>query len=58
MTSSSPPPHPSHPPRGRPRKKRAAVVTLLRIVLRMVRNLVVYGRPFPPPFVFRKEPPE
>jgi hypothetical protein len=32
-------------------------MTLLRILLRMMRNLVVHGRPFPPPFVF-KEPPE
>jgi hypothetical protein len=32
-------------------------MTRLRIWLRMVRNLFVYGRPFPPPFVFR-EPPE
>jgi hypothetical protein len=28
------------------------------IWLRMVRNLFVYGRPFPPPFVFKEEPPE
>ncbi|MBM7857898.1 hypothetical protein JOD27_001675 [Lentzea nigeriaca] len=29
----------------------------IRIWLRMLRNLFVYGRPIPPPFVF-KEPPE
>lgn len=30
---------------------------VIRICLRMVRNLFVHGRPFPPPFVF-KEPQE
>lgn len=28
------------------------------IWLRMLRNLFVYGRPFPPPYIFKKEPPE
>ena len=32
--------------------------TRLAIWLRMVRNLFVYGRPFPPPFVFKEEPPK
>jgi hypothetical protein len=39
------------------RRKAVVVVTLLCISVRMVRNLFVYGRPFPPPFIF-KEPPE
>ncbi|SDO91960.1 hypothetical protein SAMN05421507_104406 [Lentzea jiangxiensis] len=29
----------------------------LRILGRMLRNLVVYRRPFPPRFVFKEEPP-
>lgn len=30
----------------------------LAIWLRMVRNFFVYGRRFPPPFVFKEEPPK
>ncbi len=39
------------------RRKAIAAVTLVAVLVRMARNLVVYGRPFPPPFIF-KEPPE
>lgn len=31
---------------------------LFGICWRMVRNLFVYGRPIPPRFVFKEEPPE
>lgn len=39
------------------RAKAITAVTFVAVLLRMVRNLFVHGRPFPPPFVF-KEPPE
>ena len=51
-------PGPATPTARKPfRAKAIAAVTLAAVLLRMVRNLFVYGRPFPPPFVF-KEPPE
>lgn len=48
---------PAPPPRDPSQARENAAVTVLRILGRMVRNLFVYGRPFPPPFVFKKEPP-
>jgi hypothetical protein len=33
-------------------------VILLRILGRMVRNLVVYGRLYPPRYIFKKEEPK
>lgn len=53
-----PRPGPAAPTPRKPfRAKAIAAVTLAAVLLRMVRNVFVYGRPFPPPFVF-KEPPE
>lgn len=31
-------------------------MTLLRILGRMLRNLVVYGRLYPPRYIFKEEP--